>query len=326
VASGLARTPDQDDASALVLTAVEPHDESNGDSSGENVKDFDIEKPFDIREFARTVVGNQRSTLDLESYREAPLSPATIDALRYMRELERSTMSHLRNLLVTPTHKDARVTAFLTNWAFEKFWIADALSAVVEVHGEDPDRGIAHGGKARGVAERIRPIWMSFVAGAIGADLVAAHLAEGTVDEWLTQEAYGRIALLDDNAELGRLIESIVAIKARHLVFFEQESRDRLSDSEHSRTLARRGVARTAWPIGARALTDERTRQFYLEVFADDAVVAELDARIDTLPGLGGLHAIARSKAAAVRGGASGARIGRVIGRAASSIRHRVFG
>ena len=44
-------------------------------------------------------------------------------------------MAHLRNVLVTPTHKDARVTAFLVTWAYEKFWIADALPAIVEANG-----------------------------------------------------------------------------------------------------------------------------------------------------------------------------------------------
>lgn len=40
-------------------------------------------------------------------------------------------MSSLRNVLVTPLPKDARVTAFLVTWAFEKFWIADALQLVL---------------------------------------------------------------------------------------------------------------------------------------------------------------------------------------------------
>ena len=43
-------------------------------------------------------------------------------------------MQHLRTVLVTPTHKDARITAFLTTWAFEKYWIADALSAILSAH------------------------------------------------------------------------------------------------------------------------------------------------------------------------------------------------
>src|ERR1700733_9226559 len=92
---------------------------------------------FDVRAFARSAAGNHRDELDLASYVDRPLSPETLRALAYLRDIERATMSHLRGLLVTATHKDARVTAFLTTWAFEKFWIADALDAVVEAHDAD---------------------------------------------------------------------------------------------------------------------------------------------------------------------------------------------
>ena len=52
--------------------------------------------------------------------------------LAMLAVLEAATMAHLRNVLVTHTHKDARVTAFLVTWAFEKFSIADALRGIVD--------------------------------------------------------------------------------------------------------------------------------------------------------------------------------------------------
>ena len=91
---------------------------------------------FDVREFARTAHGNHRETLELAEYATSPLSADSLHAVRYLGRLESATMEHLRNLLVTATHKDARVTAFLVTWAFEKFWIADALDAVLEANGQ----------------------------------------------------------------------------------------------------------------------------------------------------------------------------------------------
>ncbi len=101
---------------------------------------------FDVREYARTARGNHREQLDLETYAEHPLSADILHLLRYLRELEAGTMDHLRNVLVTATHKDARVTAFLVTWAFEKFWIAEALGAVLTANGS-PVR--AEGGSAQ---------------------------------------------------------------------------------------------------------------------------------------------------------------------------------
>ena len=82
---------------------------------------------FDVRDFARTAAGSHRESMDLTAYRSAPLSDATLRIVRYLQIVERATMTHLRSVLVTATHKDARITAFLTTWAFEKYWIADAL-------------------------------------------------------------------------------------------------------------------------------------------------------------------------------------------------------
>ena len=92
---------------------------------------------FDIREFTRTARGSHRAELQLDAIRASGLGADAIRLLRLLRDLERTTMQRMRNLLVTATHKDARVTAFLTTWAYEKFWIADALDAVLEATGDD---------------------------------------------------------------------------------------------------------------------------------------------------------------------------------------------
>src|SRR6185295_18427049 len=96
-----------------------------------------VETPvFDVREFARTARGSHRAELDLSELAKSPLPADAARLIRILRDLERATMQRMRNLLVTATHKDARVTAFLTTWAFERFWIADALDYVLETAGE----------------------------------------------------------------------------------------------------------------------------------------------------------------------------------------------
>lgn len=245
---------------------------------------------FDVREMARTAHGSHRETLDLDAYSAQPLSAETVAALAYLGRLERATMSHLRGVLVTATHKDARVTAFLTTWAFEKFWIADALEQVVlTVSGVDPK-------PEKMSTKGEHTIWESVVGNIVGVPMIGVHMTQGTVDEWITQAMYRRVVELEPHPELTRMIDSFLAIKARQLVFFEAQARYRLLDSSASRRMSRRTLKRTPIPIGARSEDKSDTRAVLSRLLGDDAaLVAELDARIDSLPGLESLALVRKN-------------------------------
>lgn len=286
---------------------------------------MDADGDFDVREFARTAVGTHRPSLDLESFAERRLGARTVQMLSYLREVERATLSYLRNVLVTPTHKDARVTAFLTTWAFEKFWISDALGAVAEAHGIDPRDQLDHArGRAvlREIGERATPIVESFRANAIGPDVVGVHLATVAVDDRLGEAAYRNLAAADPHPQLLSLVERILAVKRRHLVFVEKDAHDRLARSKRARALARRALSRLDWPIGARDLRPESTATFF-ESVVDAPTAAELDARVDLLPGLNGLGLITHARVRAATGGTGLVpTAARSLGRAAASLRH----
>ena len=188
---------------------------------------------FDVREFARTAQGSFRAELDLAAINAQSLGADALRLLRMLRDLERSTMQRMRNLLVTATHKDARVTAFLTTWAYEKFWIADALDAVLEARRQRPRRG---GGRrldpshrspsAPSAAARSR---RAIAANFAGPQIVAAHVTTGLVDEWITQAAYRRLGELADG--LHAVVGRIVTIKDRHIRFLAEEAQRRLAAS-----------------------------------------------------------------------------------------------
>jgi hypothetical protein len=242
---------------------------------------------FDVRAYAAQATGSHRDTLDLGAYADAPLRESTLRALAYLQVAERSTMTHLRSVLVTATHKDARITAFLATWAFEKYWIADALDQVVRAHPDfDASVALRHPHEST--------IRESVYANIVGVPMIAVHMALGTVDEWLTQAAAERIAVLDPHPALVPLMTSFSRIKHRQLQFFEPQARYRLTDSSRGRRIARRRLARSAWPIGAKSLPRDAARAFYADVFTPE-LVAELDARVDTLPGMRGLGLIAKA-------------------------------
>ena len=69
-----------------------------------------------------------------------------------------------------------------------------------------------------------------------------------------------------------------------------------LTESPRARSLTRRRLGRTPWPIGAKAEPADETRFFYDHLFSTaPELVAELDARIDSLPGQSGLSLIRKA-------------------------------
>ena len=254
---------------------------------------------FDVRDYARTAVGNLREGLNLDAFSGARLGAETLRTLSFLQAIERSTMQHLRNVLVTPTHKDARITAFLTTWAFEKYWVADAIAAMLSAHDAVPvsRRARAIPRFFREVSERFRPIRESLVANQIGVDMLAVHMSIGAIDGWLTQAAYRRIADLEPNEELSTTIELILSIKARHLTFFEPQAEYRLTASTRAQKLTRRRLRSSAWPIGADELPRADYQFFFDRIFRGAPGLAKsIDDAIDGLPGLRGLGLITRAE------------------------------
>ncbi|MFD1715691.1 hypothetical protein ACFSBZ_14550 [Amnibacterium flavum] len=296
--------------------------------AGESDSDADDLVPgaeFNVREFARTAVGSHRPGLDLEVYATDPLDDRTLDLVAYLARLEHSTMRHLRSVLVTPTHKDARVTAFLVTWAYEKYWIADALEAVLDAH---PSYEAAAAGRLgplarfwHSLAERVEPIHESVIANAIGEDVVAVHSATGAVDEWVTRAAFVSLAEQADHESFRALLEQLAEVKARHELFWSLQSRDRLKRSPTASDLARRRLARAQLPLGAIDESPDATRRFYAALISDDTI-ATIDGRIDELPGLAGLRLLERSaRETPRRGGLEG--IASWIGRVAADLTTR---
>lgn len=247
---------------------------------------------FDVREFARTARGNHRAELQLAEYKDAPLSPESLHAVRYLGRLESATMEHLRNLLVTATHKDARVTAFLVTWAFEKFWIADALDAVLQANGSPRVQDVVEGKRRTTRSEhsdRRGPIRRAVSAIRLGVPIIAVHMTTGLIDEWITRAAYVRLAAASKSAALASTISIILDVKKRHADFFEYETAARLSGSPRAVKLTRDALLKAAWPIGAvdRAADDRSFFESY--VFGGEAGIASaaaIESQVAALPGL----------------------------------------
>jgi hypothetical protein len=274
--------------------------------------DADEPAGFDVREYARTAHGSLRHDLDVTSIAAAPLPADVLGVLGVLAVLEAATMPHLRNVLVTHTHKDARVTAFLVTWAFEKYWIADALRAIVDAGSGASSAGAGGGlGAAPGLdaaqragdpgrfrwrtgtrsGSRVRgPVRRAVAGFTQGWDVVGAHLAVGLVDDLVLGAVYDRVLVGTPHAALHAALGQITAVKARHTRFFDEEVRRRLSASDRATRLARRELRRMPWPLGSAALTEAERAGFSEYAFGGAhgaALAAELGQEIGGLPGIG---------------------------------------
>jgi len=247
---------------------------------------------FDIREFTLTAQGTLRAELDLAPFEAAPLGPDELRLLRHLGRLESATMEHLRNLLVTATHKDARVTAFLVTWAFEKYWIADAVDAVLEANGEPRLKDVEEGPRRHSPAEAVErrgPITRAIEAIGRGVPIVAVHMTTGLVDEWVMRHAYDVLVERADSPALTAIVERLRTVKARHEEFFDVEARWRLEDSARAVKQTRASLSTAVWPLGAVERSDAERTFFDTAVWGGAAGHLRADAvgdRVASLPGL----------------------------------------
>lgn len=256
---------------------------------------------FDVRAYAREATRVDRSMVDLETFRARPLDAAAVRTLAYLRDVERSTIQHLRDVLVTPSHTDPQVTAFLTTWAYEEFWFADALTAVIDAHPAPPEpvAGRAWPGPVRrvvgGVQDRTGPIWNAVTGNLVGEEFVAAHMTWCALDTWLSQAVYTRLVEITGHDALREVVTPILAAKSVHLDFYRSEAVVRLQASPWARRLTRFAIRYRWSPASAgREATAGRTHADVFRYTLGDrrghTAISTIDLLVDGLPGLRGLH------------------------------------
>lgn len=243
---------------------------------------------FDVPAYVRAPLGPMRRSLA----GAGTVLPADLaDALRYVQRRAQGTTSWLSHVLVTATHKDARITAFLSTWAYERHWLGDALAALA---GVGPVPAIR-----RGIASRLRdrfgPLREAVVANLHGRALTGVQMTERLVDGWIVEAMLERaqhLAPASVAADLVRVREGI----ARQGHFFAETATEALAGSRAVRALARRRLRMRAWPIGAEREPAVATAQALRTLFGDDRRwAASIDRRIDALPGLAGLALVGRT-------------------------------
>jgi hypothetical protein len=237
--------------------------------------------------------------IDFAAFADRPLSPSGLRCLRYMHDIEHHTVCYMRDLLLTPAHRDPDVTAFLSCWVYEELFHGEALAQVLESHG-------IPAGAPRVADLRERRKWkdagglaLHLGASALaGRTFIALHMAWGAVNEWTTQAAYARLAALEDHPVLRELLTRIMRQEGRHIDFYAAEATRRLAASRGARALTRTALGRFWRPVGSGVMPEVEVAFLsdYLFSGPDGRAVAErIDRRVDQLPGLGHLQLVDRA-------------------------------
>lgn len=231
--------------------------------------------------------------IDLAGFAEHPLSPETLRCLRYMHDIEHHTICYLRDLLLTPAHRDPEVTSFLSCWAFEEHWHGEAIGAVLAAHDEPAGAPrIATLRQARRWRDTLGVAAHLGASALAGAAFIAVHMSWGAVNEWTTQAAYARLAAREANPVLTDLLRRIMKQEGGHIDFYASEAARRLAESPRARRLTRCALRHLWQPVGSGVMPRGEVAFVCQYLFAgpDGRAVAErIDRRVDRLPGLGGL-------------------------------------
>ncbi len=241
---------------------------------------------FDVLAYSADAQGSHRSELTGVGL---PLPEPLRTELGYLRSRLSGTTAWLSLVLVTPTHKNARITAFLSGWAYERYWLADALDALTAEVGAPPAVRV-------GLRARFAPLVEAVLANLHGSALPAVHMAERAVDGVLLDAILGH-SIGRASGPVAADLERLRRVLARQQAFFTEEAGRLLASSARARRLSRRRLTARAWPIGA---DDDpvRTAAVLTALSAADAAWARrADDRIAELPGLAGLGIARRSAA-----------------------------
>jgi hypothetical protein len=248
---------------------------------------------FDVDKYTATSVSVNWNDLDLERFREHPLPEGSLRTLRYMADVEYHTVCYTRDLLTTPSHKEAEMGAFMTMWNREEFWHGEALATVLGIHGIIVDFDELKAKRLKlGWRDKLDPIKQSVIGKVVGADFVAVHMAWGAANEWSAITAYNRMAALEEDPVLAELLKRIAKQEARHVAFYTSQARDRLAKSTKAQKFARFALSNFWAPVGSSIMEKNEVKHVMGHLMGGEdgrKAARKIDTAISGLPGLEGL-------------------------------------
>ena len=254
---------------------------------------------LDIETYKRQAGRVSLDAIDFDAFRQQPLDESSLRCLRYMHDVEHHTICYLRDLLVTPAHRDHEMTTFLTMWALEEYWHGEALGSVLAAHGEPSggDRVTPMRTRLK-VKESLSPLFFGLGSAIAGRSFAAIHMTWGAINEWTAQAAYGRLAQRAGHPTLSELLKRIQRQEGGHIDFYASQASKRLEGDKLVQRATRFALSRFWTPVGSDVMPNEEVAFVGSHLFggADGReAIDRVDRHVDRLPGLIGLRLMARA-------------------------------
>ena len=246
---------------------------------------------FDIDQFAETSVPVKYEDLDFDTFDSQPLDDQTLRSLRYMCDVEYHTSCFLRDLLVTPSHREEETGGFMTMWHREEFWHGEALAMVLAKHGIVVDYDEIKAKRVKlGWKAALGPMKQSALSNLAGTDFVAVHMTWGAANELSAVAAYRRLSAMTDHPALSPLLKRIAQQETRHVAFYTTNARTHLENSAAAQKLTRLIMSKVWKPVGSGMMDESEVKHVMNHLFAyEGGELDKLDKRVQKMPGLDGL-------------------------------------
>lgn len=214
--------------------------------------------------------------------------------LTYFSDIEHQTIVYMRDLLNTDVGLEPDVVAFLTMWNYEEFFHGRALAKLLEVCGRGLEKKrVKHVRRRVELSERLESIGAAALSKIFRGEFPAVHATWGATQEATTLHGYESLKDSTNNPVLKTLCERISKQERRHYAWYFNKAKDRLAASTRAQKLTRTLMEKFWSPVGAGVKTDDEVRRLVFSLFGSDGaleIARDIDAKIGSLPGLGGIR------------------------------------
>jgi len=233
---------------------------------------------------------------DLSNARQYSLTADEVRCLKYMMDVESSTIVYLRGLLRTAIVDDPEAVAFLSCWAYEEYFHGRTIREFLKASGIDvPEDRYTEVKRNTTWREHLEEIGV-FVIDRIARHFQAAYLTWGAVQELTTLEGYGVLASRTSNPLLRVVLQRIIKDERRHFSFYYNKARTGLAASR-AQWLTTLLLKRFWTPVGSGVKNDMEVNWMVRFIFRDSGREAarRIDSTIARLPGLSWFNLVSQT-------------------------------
>ncbi|MDF1488565.1 hypothetical protein [Tessaracoccus caeni] len=230
---------------------------------------------FNVDAYGRNARG--RIAVDQDAVAAQPFDPITAADLAFLWRLDSAGLSETRAMLASWTSNEARITAFIATWSYERMWLGWAVRDLLDAIGPRPEPRSRQrlSARIRDVwVERLMPLVVPPVSAAIGEATSAGHMIRMGLQEVSLQAAYAEL-LPRLTGEARRVVEEIIERRTAFIDFYRHEASARIARS-HAEALSAK-LAVMGWqPLRIVGVPDPDEPRALGNIFLGDGAKARL--------------------------------------------------